>query len=170
MPRTRFSTRRGRPPVSRPSRDKGTPELCEKRAAGLTFEAIDTCYSRRLINEAQHRAALHFRWLYTLRFGAPCVQALDISRLHTGCISDQDETAWRQARQQDYREAAQLLEKEKLLVAVLRVSVFDDPTPLRADSVAASDCLHRLSEGLSLLVRLWHHSPYLPASKRRQTL
>lgn len=161
MPRTRFSTRRGRPRAQFPSRDKGTPELRMKRASGLTNEAIDLCYNRQLINEAQHRAALHFRWLYTLRFGTPNVQALDISQSYTGSAPNKDETAWKKARQQDYREAAQQLEQEKLLVSVLRVAVFDDPAPLRPDSIAAAECLHRLSKGLSLLVHLWNRPRHL---------
>lgn len=150
MPRNRFSTRRGRPRTPRITQDTGTPELRQKHAAGATSETIDLCLRHHLITEAQHRAALHFRWLYTLRFGAPSVQALDLTSPRERA-APQEDTAWLQARQQEYRHAAQALESRHLLVAV-----FDDPTPLRSGSHTAADCLHRLREGLGLLMRLWN--------------
>lgn len=150
----RFSTRRGRPRTRNCAPDKGTPELRKKRAETLTSEAIDLCYRRGLITERAHRHALHFRWLYTIRFGAPAVQALDISQSQHGRHQTTEDSPWRIARQQEYRQAAMALEARNALVAVLRVAVFDDPTPLKA-SCAAEDCLRRLQTGLSILDELW---------------
>lgn len=161
MARTRFSTRRGRPrATARITPDKGTPELVRKREQSLTSETIDLCYQRGLISEQEHHAALHFRWLYTLRFGVPTVQALDIDKSHRGGAMPESEPAcWRTARNQEYRQLAQLLEARHLLVAVLRVAVFDDPAPLRQDTPAGKDCLQRLQKGLALLAGYRHCHP-----------
>ena len=154
MSRKSFSTRRGRPRTRIAAPDKGTPELRVKRAAGITGEAIDLCHRRQLITDSEYWCALHFRWLYTLRFGSPGVQALDLCKTR-GNHSPQEDTPWRQARNQEYRQAARLLEAERVLAAVLRVAVFDDSGPVMSRSASAQETLHRLRQGLALLQRCW---------------
>lgn len=155
MSRKSFSTRRGRPRTRRTAPDEGTPELREKRAAGLTSEAIDLCLRRGLITESEHRCALHFRWLYTLRFGNPGVQALDLRKTHHGAHPPPEDSPWRDARNREYRQAARLLEAEQALMAVLRVAVFDDVSPALARTSAAQETLGRLRHGLTALRRHW---------------
>jgi hypothetical protein len=131
MPRSSrgFRTRRGRPPASRPIVDTGTPELAAKRALGHTSEVIDRLLQQAAITEQQHRCALDFRRLYRLRFGCPDVQAVDLTRSHHYSTAT-DDSQWRQERNQQYRMLADVLHSKGLLMALLRVAVFDDPLAL----------------------------------------
>lgn len=168
MVKRRFSSRRGRPALQRPQQDSGTPELQAKRAAGITSEGIDLALQHALINQGEHWTALHFRWLYSLRFGSPRIQALDIACPGRGIAPPaRKDDVWHLARNQEYREAAQLLEAHGLLVAVLRVAVFDDTTPLLSKSHAAQKTLQQLQEGVALLHRHWRSAePQRPIPQR----
>lgn len=163
-----FPTRRGRPPKPRLERDNGTPELQQKRALGLTAEAIDQCLERRIITREEHWAGLHYRWLYTVRYGAPSISS------HWWRLSDDsrgprsDHAGWRTAREQEYAEARSLLAKHQRYEPVMQIAVYNDiPAFLRPDllqSALSSPALlarieaERLafSEGLRLLARHWH--------------
>lgn len=170
MAYSRFTSRRGRPtaPTTPRDTDLGTPELIMKRACGQTSEAVDVCLEKGLIDRQQHRAALHMRWLYTLRFGAPGISAADVMRLHRHeSQSIADVSLWRQQREQEYEQAAQLLKQHKRYEAVVNLCVYDiRPRYLdtrqwdRAYRCAAlrHQMHHEISQlqgGLDLLVSLW---------------
>ena len=93
--------KRGRPKIEKPTIDLGTPELIMKRLMGETAEALDLCYERGIISKEQHWCGIHFRWLYTLRYGAPGVRAVDTT--HFGGFEPKDDNSeWRAAREQEY--------------------------------------------------------------------
>lgn len=163
-----FSTRRGRPAKPKLTRDNGTPELQAKRTLGLTIEAIDLCLERRLISREQHWAGLHYRWLYTVRYGAPSLSShwWQLSgEGHAGTRTDNGN--WRAAREQEYGEARNLLMHHKTYEPVMQIAVYNDmPCFLRPDilqiALARPALLDRIerersqfSEGLSRLVEHW---------------
>ena len=82
--RRRVASRRGRPPIHREKEDKGTHELQLKRAAGITQEPVDRWLKQGRLSADMHHCALHFRWLYTLRFGSPSIKALNPAE-YLGC-------------------------------------------------------------------------------------
>ena len=91
-----FSTRRGRPPKTRPLVDKGTSELQQKRKHHHTTEPLDLCLYYHIINDEEHKALLHFRWLYSLRFGIQhphCALNVDIAQQYP-----MEDPVWRQRK------------------------------------------------------------------------
>lgn len=72
-----FPRRRGRPRTAHKGRDLDTPELAQKRRTGETTETLDLCLERGIITHRQHWSGIHLRWLYTLRYGAPGIRAVD---------------------------------------------------------------------------------------------
>ena len=103
-----FTSRRGRPKSKekmeikgREEKDFGTAELQARRAKGLTAEPIDKCKEKNIISDEQYGAALHFRWLYTLRFGAPGVSAIDLDGFKGRDIRNNDEI-WQSEREKEY--------------------------------------------------------------------
>lgn len=165
---SRFSTRRGRPKtVPKPQIDHGTPELAFKRAHGDTTEAIDLCLQRRIITPAHHRSALHLRWLYTIRFGAPSISALDISRSTGAAIITEDDPTWRQAREQNYNEAVTLLKKHDAYDVVMQCCIYNErPIFLRHSATTQSfnnaelrltiqHTIDTFLSGLSALTHAW---------------
>lgn len=166
-----FTTRRGRPP--RPishAHDLGTPELCFKRAHGLTDEPIDRLLHRGLISQHQHWCGLHLRWLYTLRYGAPSLTT-HYHDSHQRCVAGEDDPTWRALREREYMEAAALLKSRNHYEPVMRLCIFNElpaflNTRLQAQSLSRPDLAHQLShrhhlllEGLSLLVSHWRPRP-----------
>lgn len=121
-----FTTRRGRPP--KPSfpagADLGTPELSMKRTLGVTDETIDLCLARTLIDHDQHWCGVHLRWLYTLRYGAPGVRAVDPTHLG-GILRLTDDPDWRREREKEYHDAVQLLDRARLLQVALNACVYN---------------------------------------------
>lgn len=165
---SRFSTKRGRPKSApKPQTDHGTPELILKRACGETSEAIDLCLQRHIITADQHRSGLHLRWLYTIRYGAPNISALDMTRGAGNHIPLEDDPNWRRAREDDYAQAVTILKSRKLYEPVMQVCIYDErPIFLRRDITArAFDDrallsriereIEELNDGLDLLVQLW---------------
>src|SRR5687768_1079949 len=119
---------RGRPkktPAPSTRGETGTAELMFKRAHQETTEAIDLCLERRLINDAQHWSGLHLRWLHTIRFGAPGISALDLTRLCGDEPGEQDDPDWRAAREMEYMDAINLLKSARRLTPVLTVCVYN---------------------------------------------
>ncbi len=161
-----FSTRRGRPRSFRPSRDFGTPELVFKRLHRLTQEALDQCLEMGWVTAEQHWSGMHLRWLYTLRYGLPCPQAIDPTLAREWKISHHHDT-WREEREQEYLEAIAALDKEALARQVLDVCIHDQlPLRLRQramrgghqPSAPDEECLlllQSLQTGLDLLSKLW---------------
>ena len=163
-----FSTRRGRPASARPTTDYGTPELIFKRAHAHTMEAIDLCRQRRIIDSDQHWCGLHLRWLYTIRYGAPNVSAVDLTRIDGYAMAaSEDSPIWRQAREAEFAQAMALLRARHKQELVMQVCVFNErPHFLRLESLRAAyerPAIARQIEreltqfiaGLDELVRLW---------------
>lgn len=163
-----FSTRRGRPASTRPATDYGTPELIFKRAHAETMEAIDLCRERKIIDGDQHWCGLHLRWLYTIRYGAPGVSAIDLTRIDGYAMAAaEDSPLWRHAREAEFAEAIALLRAKQKQLLVMQVCVYNErPHFLRRESLRAaydSPAIARRIErelaqfiaGLDLLVRLW---------------
>lgn len=155
--------KRGRPRLERPHVDLGTPELIMKRAAGLTEESLDHCHRRGIITDEQHWCGIHLRWLYTLRYGAPSVQAIDW--LSISCAPTlTDDPDWRVAREQEYHEAILQLQQERLDKLMLDIIVFNHPVvQMHPDALAQSlsfslrneSTLLHFQRGLDMLAALW---------------
>ena len=120
-----FMRGRGRPKEHRPALDNGTPELANKRASGLTYEALDDLLRREIITEPQHWCGMHLRWLFTLQFGAPTVSAVDPERLH-GRSTREDNPRWRKARERELREVLAMLAEAGLDRIMLRICVYHE--------------------------------------------
>ncbi|MFZ4111533.1 MAG: hypothetical protein ACOYKQ_13815 [Polymorphobacter sp.] len=163
-----FSSRRGRPANNRTSADFGTPELIFKRAHAETMEAIDLCRERRIITADQHWCGLHLRWLYTLRYGAPGVSAVDLTRIDGYAMAAaEDSPVWRAAREAEFAHAITLLRTHRRCDLVMQVCVFNErPVFLRREALrAAFDTpqiartiareLDQFISGMDLLVREW---------------
>ena len=161
-----FSSRRGRPrQTARERTDPGTPELRLKHSLGLTSEPIDRCLEKGIINAAQHRSGLHYRWLYTLRYGAPCLTTRYEQANHLK--SDDTDTQWRSEREQEYLHARQLLHDHRLHTPVERLCIHNEvpaflspalvreswQRPALADGLAARQ--QQLVHGLELLTLHW---------------
>lgn len=119
-----FSTRRGRPRKTQSLKDTGTPELAAKFHAGLTVEPLDLCLKRGLISKDEHWAGIHFRWLYTLCFGAPGISALDIAYLKGRSLKPEN-IAWQEAREREYVEAIVFLRESGCKSLVMNVCLFN---------------------------------------------
>ncbi|MBA4274467.1 MAG: hypothetical protein C0436_02305 [Alphaproteobacteria bacterium] len=153
-----FSTRRGRPAKPKIVHDTGTPELQAKKSVGLTMEAIDACLERELITREQHWAGLHYRWLYTVRYGAPSISS------HWWRLTEQargprtDNIDWRTAREQEYAEARNLLMMHRLYESVMQIAVYNEtPCFLRPDllqqALARPALLARIESESALFIR-----------------
>lgn len=165
----RLRGRRGRPAkkLAEPTGDTpdtGTPELAAKRQRGLTAEPIDLCLERGLISEDQHRVALHLRWLYTIRYGAPGITAFDMTRGPGLECFVEDDPLWRMHRERDYLEAIELLRQAGYADELLPL-IIDNQRPAYLSAHQLGQGLHcaqtadtharriaRLAEGLELLV------------------
>ncbi len=163
-----FSTRRGRPRVATPKdqTDYGTPELRMKRAFQLTDEPLDLCLSRGIITQAQHRAGLHLRWLYTVRYGAPVVTTQYTGEYSATTPTENDQD-WRAAREAEYAEATQCLQNARCYEPVMRLCVFNERPPFLKINSLNNSCApesmrdwrapaaEKLDYGLYLLKNLW---------------
>lgn len=165
-----FTSRRGRPKTAeiikiREEKDLGTKELQERRAKGLTLESIDKCKQKELITDEQYSAALHFRWLYTIRFGAPGVSAIDLTKPCGYELRSNDEM-WQSEREREYSMAVEKLRAEGALKIVMNISVFNSiPKFLKRQRVFSEaelkqniQELSKFRDGLSVLVKLWHRN------------
>lgn len=164
-----FSTQRGRPRKSTSGVDLGTPELIYKRAHALTAEAIDLCLERGIITQAQHWCAIHLRWLYTLRYGAPGVRAVDPTHLR-GIEIKQDDPQWREEREREYQDAIALLQAQRCLDIALSICIYNErPSYLNAtmrqraaqEPYRASKALRErnaLTRALDLLGKHWRRT------------
>ncbi len=140
---------RGRPKLDRPETDLGTPELQAKRRLALTSETVDQMLDHDLISQSQHWCAVHFRWLYTLRYGAP---SPDVSMLvDARRMSVVDDPEWRGAREAEYHEAANLLHRAGVLSDVMEVLLFNPTMSLRQCFAITP----MVRNGLDILQQLW---------------
>ncbi len=160
----RFPKKRGRPRLNKPQHDTGTPELVMKRLKQETAEALDLCLERGLITPEQHWYGVHLRWLYTLRYGAPGVRAIDPTHFGGREIKTDDPT-WRAAREAEYNEAIIKLSDVGLAMPLLEVCVYNErPKFLRwHESVRLTErqaeehlrAIDKICDGLDLLAKLW---------------
>lgn len=124
-----FSTKRGRPKSKFLSKDLGTIELQQKRAANLTEEPIDICLKKGLITNEELAAALHFRWLYNLIFGSASPQSSSFFKLDSGFIPNSDDPQWRIKKQNEYYLILDHLKSIKSEQVILNICVFNQ-TPV----------------------------------------
>ncbi len=164
------STHRPQPSHERSWRDPGTPEMIAKRACHITSEALDLCLERSLITAEQHWCGVHLRWLYTLRFGAPGIRALDTTHLGGKDLQPEHQD-WRSAREAEYHEALKTL-GPGLSGALLSLTVYNI-APLSLQSPQAGRTLRQaaawatrarlemetLRNGFTQLVTLWCRTP-----------
>ncbi len=143
-----FSTKKGRPKTLPAAPDEGTAELRAKRRLHLTGEPLDALLTAERITSAQHRAGMHFRWLYTLCFGSPLPVSHEAAySAHAGPIR-QDCLAWREQREAEYRAAAFMLQSRALLRCVQNCCLYHE---MPADTAQAL----RLQHGLEQLRVNW---------------
>lgn len=142
-----FTSRRGRPRKAAlpEGNDPGTPELRQKRQLSLTTEAVDLLLQKEQITPEQHWCALHFRWLYTLRYGTATAQSLDPARIK-GFLHKKAYTEWQEERETEWKEAIQLLRQQHSMSAVSDCAIYNEFHP---------KTLPLLVLGLEALEELW---------------
>jgi hypothetical protein len=119
----RFSSKRGRPAISKPAKDLGTKELRQKKQLSLTKSPIDILLSKLIITQDQHDAALRFKWLYNLRFGNLKLKAYDGFNLRGSSMDfDQEYLA---KKSKIYLKIANYLNQNKILNIVSNIVIFD---------------------------------------------
>jgi hypothetical protein len=175
-----FRRTRGRPRKPALPKDTGTPELIHKRAYAVTQEALDLCLEKGHITPEQHGCGMHLRWLYTLRYGAPSVRAVD--PLHFGGRDlDYENPQWRREREQEYHDAILAMGLDAW--AVLKVCAYNQrPSFLNVNpAVSVRQALARqpmreqewrgFNAGLERLARHWRRGPKRrkPASGAAET-
>lgn len=163
-----FTQRRGRPPrhESR-APDLGTPELCFKRAHGLTQEVIDQLLAHAYITPTQHWCGLHLRWLYTVRYGAPVITSRYDGTHDRAAVGDAHSAEWRSMREAEYKLATTALKQSGGFDITMRVCVYNErpaflspqlrerawQIPALATSLAKQQ--HLLLEGFTTLASQW---------------
>jgi len=156
--------RRGRPKSVKTPIDLGTPELNLKRAFYHTTESLDLLLEKGLISPTHHWCGMHLRWLYTLRYGLPCVSAVDTSCI-INCTTREADNEWRQARETEFNEIMTRLNALRLAKTALNYCVFNHPLEMTAGALVtdASSTLASLQvevpkglgEALELLKCCW---------------
>jgi len=160
----KFPRKRGRPRKSLPKRDTGTPELVMKRLLQETTEALDLCLERNIITPEQHWCGIHLRWLYTLRYGAPGVRAIDPSHFG-GRETKTDDPEWRANREAEYNDAIMKLSDRGLAAELVSLCIYNErPAFLRPQAKISRTyieenlrLLTKIREGLDLLAGCWQH-------------
>lgn len=154
----RFPARRGRPRKHRPQKDLGTLELQKKRERAETTEALDLCLMRGLITPQQHWCGIHWRWLYTLRHGAPGVRVSTPTHI-AGLEIKEDDPTWREAREEEYREALARIGAAGCAIVVTNICVHNErPAFLDIRSKKLLEhavTLERFVDGLDVLAKHW---------------
>ena len=156
-----FPKKRGRPKVDRPKIDTGTPELIMKRLMGDTAETLDLCLEHGLISAQQHWCGIHLRWLYTLRYGAPGIRALDPTHLG-GMENKPDDSQWRKLREREYQEVLAKLHEGGSAMLLLNICVYNErprflnrPHPGRGCPRNGQRIMEALKGGLDMLREHW---------------
>ena len=162
-----FTSKRGRKPTLKLTeskaecKDLGTAELAMKRALNLTKEALDLCLERRIISDEQHKSAIRFRWLYTIRFGAPNISALNMDKFEQAEFREDDEE-WRLKREQEYSMMIEKLRKCGALKIVMNIVIFNHlprfltgaMCHLRVQAIQNAKEISKFREGLNELIML----------------
>lgn len=153
-----FPRKRGRPKTIRTPKDHGTEELQAKRKANVTAEPLDLCLERGIISQEQHWCGIHLRWLYTLRYGAPGVRALDPTHMG-GAENKMDDPVWREAREQEYHEAMKLLTDKGYAKLLASLCIYNE-RPVFLETAQKNKAknvtyINSMVDGLDILVRHW---------------
>ena len=152
-----FSSRRGRPKREAVQEvDRGTMQLQQKRRAALTVEPLDWLREEGVINAQQHWCGLHFRWLYTLRYGAFTPQSLDAAR-EKGILHKREYEEWQGEREGEWREVTQQLKQAGLLEMALEFCVYSQviPTQWRQFRHRSGPRRQKLCESLREMQLMW---------------
>lgn len=158
----KFSRKRGRPRSAIKTIDLGTPELIQKRRMGETSETLDLCLEMRLISTKQHWCGVHLRWLFTLRYGAPNVRAIDPT--HTkGMDIKTDDPQWRIKREKEYHDALTEITRSGHALLLMNICIYNERPKLLSQSTKATkannsemaDFKNKLQSGLEVLNALW---------------
>ncbi len=148
----RFRNRRGRPKSVRLETDCGTPELQRHRTAKATAEPLDNLLAHKMITENEHKAALRFRWLYTLRHGITDVRAL---RLDIASSAHQPRNEdWQADREEEYRETVNILISHRAWNTLVELVIFQHPLQSFSQLVKTQKCLHHLAKQQSRKKRI----------------
>jgi hypothetical protein len=158
----RFPRRRGRPRIIRAEKDRGTPELIQKKCMGETSEVLDLCFERRLITPEQHWCGIHLRWLYTLRYGIPTIRAIDPTHMG-GLETKANDQQWRIQREKEYSDAITCLNKTGHASLLMSICIYNERPPLmnRSKLTGARQSrrslafIHALTLGLDALHEHW---------------
>lgn len=157
---------RGRPKTVREEKDFGTPELQCKRTRGETCETLDWCLERGIISREQHWCGIHLRWLYTLRYGAPGVRAVDFNRVDGSDIAG-DDVEWRIAREAEYHSAIGLITERGYVRLLMNVCIHNDRPDFLNEPKKISrgyvSFVEKLRDGLDVLVAHWRKMERNPA-------
>jgi len=94
---------------------------------------------------------LHLRWLYTIKFGAPGVSAVNLEHFYGRDLKIEDED-WRESREKEYLRA--IIELKSLYAdkIVMNVAVFDRMINLKSRKINEIEILQ---SGLTQLCKLW---------------
>ena len=103
---------------------KGRPKIYHDfiQNKNSTVEPIDLCLQIGLISFKQHRLALRLRWLYTINFGLPTVQAYNINRRPGREVSKYDDVTVYE-RRQEYKRITEFLYKEDRVASKLFLNI-----------------------------------------------
>ena len=73
-------------------RSRGRPKIYYDgvSTSKQTVEPLDLCLRKNIITPIQHRLALRLRWLYTVNFGLPTVQASNPGKVRGRSVSKYD--------------------------------------------------------------------------------
>jgi len=132
-----------------------TPELKRKHASGITKECIDVLKERGVITPQQHWCAMHFRWLYTIRYGLPAPTAINLEECLSGVSSGwQNNESRRVDLEAEFIVAAKELSVSGALRHIMSVAVYGI-FPHQSE-------LEKLKTGLNDLALLWNKSALHP--------
>lgn len=156
-----FPRKRGRPKKIREEKDFGTPELQMKRTTLDTVEALDLCLDKGYITQEQHWCGIHLRWLYTLRYGAPGVRAIDLTDI-SGMEIVSDDPTWREAREAEYHATQKQLTLYGGAKLLTDICIHNERpgflAPGRKRLLANIRELQAFRDGLDVLVVHWRRS------------
>jgi hypothetical protein len=129
---------------------------------GETSETLDLCLALGLITTKQHWCGVHLRWLFTLRYGAPNIRAIDPT--HTkGMDIKTDDPQWRINREKEYHEALQEITKSGHALLLMNICIYNERPKLlssnKKEMVSRSNDIEelklKLQSGLNVLDSLW---------------
>ena len=138
-------------------------------------EPLDILLHKNIINEKQHWAGMHLRWLHSIRFGIQNITSL--KHYPFSIEIKQDNPEWREEREIEYSQAIYELKKYKLHDIISSMVIFGKiPKFLLIKNLMNINIIKSLSyanevddikDGLDTLVELWmdDQKPLRPKKK-----